>query len=87
MPLFLFLFQAEALIKQKIEENGKLPKLLILLGDVTSNLEYYEEAWKLSNHKAIEAVIKLGNHYFRIQEVKERVKISGNVIEECARIY
>ncbi len=78
--LCFFNLQAEDLIQKKIEEDGKSPKLLILLGDVTSNLEYYEEAWELSNKKAIDAVIKLGSHYFRIQEVSESDKIFEYVI-------
>ncbi|CAL8136564.1 unnamed protein product [Orchesella dallaii] len=63
--------KAEALIRAKIEENGETPKLLVLLGDATSDLTYYEKAWELSGEKSYDSRIRVADHYFYRQEYEQ----------------
>lgn len=58
------------MIRQKIMESGETPKLLVLLGDHTSDISHYERAWVLSSEKSFESQLRLGTHYYQRQDVR-----------------
>lgn len=39
---------AEALVRQRLEEEPESPKLLCTLGDITGDLSLHEKAWEVS---------------------------------------
>lgn len=52
-----------------MSDVGETPELLVMLGDVTSNISHYEKAWDKSGSKSVDAQIALGNYYFKREEV------------------
>lgn len=51
------------MIKEKIDKSGKTADLLILLGDVTGDINNYKEAWTISKEKSSKAQKRLGAHF------------------------
>lgn len=51
------------LVRSQLEKR-ETPKLWCLLGDATDNIECYEKAWELSNHRSGRAQRSLGNYYY-----------------------
>ncbi|KAG1704751.1 Tetratricopeptide repeat protein 27 [Nymphon striatum] len=54
---------AEKLIREKLEIEETV-KLWCLLGDSTDNIEHYEKAWELSNHKSARAQRSIGSNFY-----------------------
>ncbi|GAB1606668.1 repeat 27 [Argonauta hians] len=55
--------KAASLIREQLEVE-ETPNLWCFLGDVTRNIEFYEKAWELSNHRSARAKRCMGYIYF-----------------------
>ncbi|CAI9720980.1 repeat 27 [Octopus vulgaris] len=55
--------KAESLIREQLEIE-ETPNLWCFLGDVTRNIEHYQKAWELSNHRSARAQRCMGYLYF-----------------------
>lgn len=63
---------AEKIIRDQLEKSES-PLLWCLLGDVTENIEYYDKAWELSNHRSARAQRSIGYFYFKRKEYEKSV--------------
>ena len=70
--------QAEKYIDEVIEEHGETAQIFCLLGDLKRKEEFYEKAWKLSNHKNARAMRSLGMMRFQRGQLDESI--------ECLRL-
>ncbi|CAL4168267.1 unnamed protein product, partial [Meganyctiphanes norvegica] len=55
-------------------EKGETPKLWCLLGDATDDIECYNKAWEMSNHKSGRAQRCLGNYYYVRKEYTKAIE-------------
>lgn len=55
--------KAEKLAKERLEIK-KTPRMLCALGDITKDINYYEQAWNLSGHRYSRAQRSLARHEF-----------------------
>ncbi|RWS10236.1 tetratricopeptide repeat protein 27-like protein [Dinothrombium tinctorium] len=62
--------KAEAIIREQLKIR-KTPYLLCLLGDITQDLSFYEEAWNLSNKKNSRSQRSIGDYYFDRKEYEK----------------
>ena len=66
--------KALELVNEVIEQKGKTPRLLCMLGDIKHNApEYYEEAWILSEKRYGRAMKSLGWVYFNKNDIQKAV--------------
>lgn len=75
--------QAEALVRELLETRGETPELLIALGDLTLNVEYYQRAWEVSKHRSAKAQSSMGMLYFvrnQFDKAAEALKISVDIL-------
>uniref|UniRef100_A0A2C9KKU8 Uncharacterized protein n=1 Tax=Biomphalaria glabrata TaxID=6526 RepID=A0A2C9KKU8_BIOGL len=65
--------RAETLIKERlaIEET---PSLLCYLGDITRDIQHYQRAWELSNHKSARAKRCMGYIYFQEEKYEQAIE-------------
>ena len=64
--------KALELVNEIIEQKGKTPRLLCMLGDIHHNdPKYYEQAWQLSEKKYGRAMRSLGWVYFNKNEFEK----------------
>ncbi len=66
--------KAEKLIRKQLEDFPDSPKFLCLLGDVTSNIQFYNEAWEKSGKKYARAKRSLGSYYFKNNQWLESIE-------------
>jgi tetratricopeptide (TPR) repeat protein len=57
-------FRAEMVVREQLKVQGKTPYLICILGDLTQKVEYYEEAWVLSNGRFARAKRTWANKCF-----------------------
>lgn len=65
---------AESTIRDRLKVK-ETPALYCSLADVTGDIQYYENAWELSEYKSARAQRGLAFHYVRAQEVGIRCEI------------
>ncbi|XP_059157510.1 tetratricopeptide repeat protein 27-like isoform X2 [Physella acuta] len=65
--------RAEAVIRERLAIK-ETPSLLCFLGDVTRNIEHYQQAWELSNHKSARAMRCMGYIYFHEEKYQKAVE-------------
>jgi tetratricopeptide (TPR) repeat protein len=65
--------KAEELIQKLLEQTPESPKLWCLLGDVQGNINHFQKAWDISNHKYSRAMRSLGARYFQLQEWQKSI--------------
>ena len=70
--------KAETMLRERIESLSSeepspspspLPRLLCVLGDVTNDIQYYHQAWEVSNHRFAKAQRSLAEIYFAQKKV------------------
>ncbi|RWS22960.1 tetratricopeptide repeat protein 27-like protein, partial [Leptotrombidium deliense] len=62
--------KAESVVRERLKIE-KTPDLLCLLGDITTDLSYYDEAWNLSNNKSSRSKRSIGDYYFQRKEYEK----------------
>lgn len=72
--------KAEEMVREQLKQ-GKTAKLLVLLGDVTRDIEQYKEAWTLSEFKSIDSQIRLGSYYFKREQYSEAIEHLEQVVK------
>lgn len=61
------------LVRAQLEKR-ETPKLWCMLGDATDNIQHYEKAWELSNHKSGRAQRSLGNYYYVRKDYRNAIQ-------------
>lgn len=65
--------EAESLIRNLINSDGRTPHLLCLLGDANDDISNYQEAWDLSGGRFARAKRSLGFYYYRVKKYPESI--------------
>ncbi|CAL1534608.1 unnamed protein product [Lymnaea stagnalis] len=65
--------RAETVIRERLAIQ-ETPSLLCFLGDVTRDLQHYQRAWEISNHKSARAMRCMGYVYFQEQKFEKAVE-------------
>lgn len=50
--------------ESELKRNYDNPKMLLYMGDISRDMKYYKDAWKVSGKKYSKAKVSLGYFYF-----------------------
>ncbi|GFR96902.1 tetratricopeptide repeat protein 27 [Elysia marginata] len=73
--------KAEFVIRQRLAVE-ETPALLCFLGDVTRNIEHYQRAWELSNHRNARAMRCMGYIYFQEKNFEKALECFSASLEK-----
>ncbi|KAK3700289.1 hypothetical protein RRG08_033566 [Elysia crispata] len=73
--------KAEFVIRQRLAVE-ETPALLCFLGDVTRNVEHYQHAWELSNHRSARAMRCMGYIHFQEQKFEKALECFSASLEK-----
>jgi len=65
--------EAEEVVIEQLKLNPKSAKFLCLLGDLRSDIKYYEQAWEVSGFRYARAMRSLASYHFKQRNVQSLI--------------